>query len=41
MMVEPQGLEYGGPEWSEQLKCAIREAIAEVVAEHQRKGNPV
>jgi hypothetical protein len=41
MMVEPQDLEHGGPEWSEQFKCAIREAIAEAVAEHQRKGNPV
>jgi hypothetical protein len=41
MMVEPQDLEYGGPERSEQLKCAIREAIAEAVAEHQRIGNPV
>lgn len=41
MMVELQDLEYGGPEWCEQLKCAIREAIAEAVAEHQRKGNPV
>jgi hypothetical protein len=40
-MVEPQDLEYGGPEWSEQLKSAIREAIAEAVAEHQRRGNPV
>jgi hypothetical protein len=41
MMAEPQDPEYGGPEWSGQLKCAIREAIAEAVAEHQRKGNPV
>ncbi len=41
MIAEPQDLEYGGPEWSEQLRGAIREAIAEAVAEHQRKGNPV
>ncbi|KFG69392.1 hypothetical protein [Microvirga sp. BSC39] len=41
MIAEPQDLEYGGPEWSEQLKCAIREAIAEAVAEHHRKGIPV
>ncbi len=41
MMAEPQDLEYAGPDWSEQLRCAIREAIAEAVAEHQRKGNPV
>jgi hypothetical protein len=41
MMVEPEDLEYGGPEWSEQFKNAIREAIAEAVAEHRRKGNPV
>ena len=34
-------LEYGGSEWSEQLRDAIREAIAEAVVEHQRKGNPV
>jgi hypothetical protein len=41
MIAEHQGLEYGGPEWSEQLRCAIREAIAEAVTEHQRNGNPV
>jgi hypothetical protein len=41
MMVEPKELEYGGPEWSEQLKCAIREAIAEAGTEHQKAGNPV
>jgi hypothetical protein len=40
-MAELQDLEYGEPEWSEQLRCAIREATAEAVAEHQRKGNPV
>ncbi|WP_262270850.1 phage tail protein [Microvirga yunnanensis] len=34
-------LKYGGPKWSEQLRFAIREAIAEAVAEHQKKGNPV
>jgi hypothetical protein len=41
MMAEPQDLEYGGAEWSEQLRGAIGEAIAEAVAEYQRKGNPV
>ncbi len=41
MITEPQDLEYGGPEWSEQLKNAIREAITEAVAEHRRKGSPV
>ena len=41
MIAEPQDLEYGGREWSEQLKSAIREAIAAAVVEHQRKGNPV
>ena len=41
MIAKPQDLEYGGPDWSEQLRCAIREAIAEAVAEHQRKGNPI
>lgn len=41
MMAEPQDLEYGESEWAEQLRCAIREAIAEAVAEHQRKGNSV
>lgn len=41
MMVEPQDLEYGGPEWSEQLRSAIREAVAEAVTENQKAGNPV
>jgi hypothetical protein len=41
MMAKPQDLEYGGHEWSEQLRSAIREAIAAEVTEHQRKGNPV
>jgi hypothetical protein len=41
MIAEPQDLAYGGPEWSDQLKGAIREAIAEAVTEHQRKGHPV
>lgn len=41
MIAEPQDLEYGGREWSEQLRSAIREATTEAVAEHQRKGNPV
>jgi len=41
MMAKPQDLEYGGHEWSEQLRSAIREAIAAAVTEHQRKGNPV
>jgi hypothetical protein len=39
MTAEPQDLEYGGPEWSEQLRSAVREAIAAAVIEHQRKGN--
>ena len=34
-------LEYAGPEWSEQVKSAIREAVAAAVIEHQRKGNHV
>jgi mevalonate pyrophosphate decarboxylase len=34
-------VKYGGHEWSEQLKSATREAIAEAVADHRRKGNPV
>jgi hypothetical protein len=34
-------LEYGGSEWSEQLKSAIREAVADAVTEHQKAGNPV
>jgi hypothetical protein len=41
MIAEPQDLEYGGREWSEQLKSAIREAVTEAVMEHQRAGNPV
>jgi hypothetical protein len=41
MIAEHQDLEYGGPEWSEQLKSAIREAVAEAVTEHQKAGNPV
>ena len=41
MIGEPQDLEYGGHEWSEQLMSAIREAVAEAVIEHQRAGNPV
>lgn len=41
MMAEPQDLEYGGHEWSEQLKSAIQEAVAEAVTEHQKAGNPV
>ena len=41
VIIEPQDLEYGGREWSEQLRSAIREAIAEAVMEHQRAGNPV
>jgi hypothetical protein len=41
MMTKPQDPEYGGPEWSEQFKIAIREAVTEAVREHQRKGNPV
>ena len=41
MMAKPQDLEYGGHEWSEQLRSAIREAVAEAVIEHQRAGNPV
>ena len=36
-MVEPQDLEYGGPEWSEQFRTAIREAIAEAVAEPEKR----
>jgi hypothetical protein len=38
MIAEPQDLEYGGSEWSEQLRSAVREAIAAAVIEHQRKG---
>jgi hypothetical protein len=41
MIAEPQNLEHGGREWSEQLRSAVREAIAAAVIEHQRKGNPV
>jgi hypothetical protein len=41
MIAEPQDLEYGGPEWSEQLRSAIREAVAEAVIEHRKAGNPV
>lgn len=41
MTVEPQDLEYGGHEWSEQLKSAIREAITDAVIGHQKAGNPV
>jgi hypothetical protein len=41
MIAEPRDLEYGGPEWSEQLRSAIREAVAEAVTEHQKAGNPV
>jgi hypothetical protein len=41
MIAEPQDLEYGGPEWSEQFKSAIRQAVAEAVIKHQRAGNPV
>jgi hypothetical protein len=41
MIAEPQDLEYGGREWSERLRSAIREAIADAVTEHQRAGNPV
>jgi len=41
MTVEPQDLEYGGHEWSEQLKSAIREAITDAVKGHQEAGNPV
>jgi hypothetical protein len=41
MIAEPQDLEYGGPEWSEQLRSAIREAVAEAVTEHRKAGNPV
>jgi hypothetical protein len=41
MIVEPQDLEYGGHEWSAQLKSSIRETVAEAVTEHQRRGNPV
>lgn len=40
-IAEPQDLEYGGHEWSEQPKSAIREPVAEAVIEHQRAGNPV
>jgi hypothetical protein len=41
MIAEPQDLEYGGREWSEQLRSAVREAIAAAVIEHQKAGNPV
>lgn len=41
MIAEPQDLDYGGPEWSEQFKSAVREAVTVAVREHQRKGNPV
>ena len=41
MIAEPQDLEYGGYEWSKQLKSAIREAVADAVTEHQKAGNPV
>ena len=41
MIAEPQDLEYGGREWCEQFKSAIRDAIADAVTEHQRAGNPV
>jgi hypothetical protein len=41
MIAEPQDLEYGGHEWSEQLKSAIREAVSDAVTEHQNAGNPV
>ncbi len=41
MIAEAQDLEYGGREWSEQLRSAIREAVAEAVTEHQKAGNPV
>jgi len=37
MMAKPQDLEYGGPDWSEQLRCAIREATAEAVAEPEKR----
>jgi hypothetical protein len=41
MMAEPQDLEYGGHQWSEQLRSAIREAVADTVTEYQKAGNPV
>lgn len=41
MMTKPQDPEYGGSEWSEQFKSAIREAVTEAVREHQRRGYPV
>ena len=41
MIAEPQDLEYGGHEWSEQLRSTIQEAIAAAVIEHQKAGNPV
>jgi hypothetical protein len=41
MITEPQDLEYGGREWSEQLKSAIREAVADAVTGHQKAGNLV
>ena len=33
--------EYGGDEWSEQFKNAIREAVADAVIRHRKAGNPV
>jgi hypothetical protein len=41
MMAEPKDLEYGGHQWSEQLRSAIREAVADTVTEYQKAGNPV
>lgn len=41
MIAEPQDLGYVGPEWSEQLGSAIREAVAGAVTEHHNAVNPV
>ena len=39
--VEQLTPEYGGNEWSEQLKTAIREAVASALTGHQKAGDPV
>ncbi|KFG70851.1 hypothetical protein [Microvirga sp. BSC39] len=41
MIAEPQDLGYGGPEWSEQLRSAIRQAVVGAITEPQKAGNPV
>ena len=40
-MVGPRDLKDGGQGWFEQLKSAIREAVADAVTEHQKAGYPV